>query len=141
MVSHDIKEVAYMADRIVVLSANPGRIRTVIENRLPRPRDLRSPEFLRLVDQLHDVITSTELPDVVVSTVAASVADDTIEPLPRAQGQRHRRARRPPRRARRQRGPVPARHAAPRRPSTAWCAWSRPRRCSTSSTRHAGWSC
>ena len=46
MVSHDPKEVAYMADRIVVLSANPGRIRTVIENRLPRPRDMRSPELL-----------------------------------------------------------------------------------------------
>ena len=46
MVSHDPKEVAYMADRIVVLSANPGRIRTVIENSLPRPRDMRSPEFL-----------------------------------------------------------------------------------------------
>ena len=33
MVSHDIKEVAYMADRIVVLSANPGRVRTVVESR------------------------------------------------------------------------------------------------------------
>jgi len=86
MVSHDPKEVAYMADRIVVLSANPGRIRTVIENRLPRPRDLRSPELLALVDQIHDVITSAELPDVVVSTVASSVADDTIEPLPLAKG-------------------------------------------------------
>ena len=37
MVSHDIGEVAYMADRIVVLSANPGRIRTIVENTLPRP--------------------------------------------------------------------------------------------------------
>src|SRR5947209_9681703 len=34
MVSHDIKEVAFLADRIVVLSANPGRIRTVIDNPL-----------------------------------------------------------------------------------------------------------
>ncbi len=86
MVSHDSKEVAYMADRIVVLSANPGRIRTVIGNQLPRPRDMRSPEFLALVDQIHDVITSAELPDVVVSTVAASVAGDAIEPLPQARG-------------------------------------------------------
>jgi NitT/TauT family transport system ATP-binding protein len=86
MVSHDPKEVAYMADRIVVLSANPGRIRTVIENRLARPRDLRSPEFLALVDQIHDVITSAELPDVVVSTIAGAVVDDAIEPLPQAKG-------------------------------------------------------
>jgi NitT/TauT family transport system ATP-binding protein len=86
MVSHDPKEVAYMADRIVVLSANPGRIRTAIDNRLPRPRDMRSPEFMALVDQIHDVITSTELPDVVVSTVASSVVEDAIEPLPLAKG-------------------------------------------------------
>ena len=64
MVSHDIKEVAYMADRIVVLGANPGVVRTIVENHLPRPRDYRSPELLRLVDQLHDVITGHELPDV-----------------------------------------------------------------------------
>jgi len=43
MVSHDIKEVAYMADRIVVMGANPGVVRTVVENRLPSPRDYRSP--------------------------------------------------------------------------------------------------
>ena len=85
MVSHDIKEVAYMADRIVVLSANPGRIRTIVENTLPRPRNTRSLEFLRLVDQLHDIITSAELPDIQVSTVEPSVEADIVEPLPCAQ--------------------------------------------------------
>ena len=85
MVSHDIKEVAFMADRIVVLSANPGRIRTIVENTLPRPRNTRSPEFLRLVDQLHDIITSAELPDIQVSTVEPSVETDIVEPLPCAQ--------------------------------------------------------
>ncbi len=85
MVSHDIKEVAYMANRIVVLSANPGRIRTIVENPLPRPRDMRSPEFLRLVDQLHDIITSAELPDISVTTVEPSMGVDMIEPLPYAQ--------------------------------------------------------
>src|SRR5450755_446963 len=63
LVSHDIKEVAFMADRIVVLSTNPGRVRKIVENRLPRPRDYRSPEVLRLVDQLHDIITGAEMPD------------------------------------------------------------------------------
>ena len=85
MVSHDIKEVAYMADRIVVLSANPGRVRTIVENALPRPRDTRSAEFLRLVDQLHDIITSTELPDVEVSAPEPSLLSDMVEPLPSAQ--------------------------------------------------------
>ena len=81
MVSHDIKEVAFMADRIVVLSANPGRVRTVVENRLPRPRDYRSPEVLRLVDQLHDIITGAEMPD---APPATEVAHETYEPLPDA---------------------------------------------------------
>ena len=81
MVSHDIKEVVYMADRIVVLSANPGQIRQVIDNRLPRPRDYRSPEFLQLVDQVHDVITHSELPD---SPRLPTGRGLTMEPLPEA---------------------------------------------------------
>jgi NitT/TauT family transport system ATP-binding protein len=76
MVSHDIKEVAYMADRIVVLDANPGRVRTVVENQLPRPRDYRSPELLQLVDRLHDVITGMEMPDV------AAPGAPAFEPIP-----------------------------------------------------------
>src|SRR5690349_20033842 len=63
MVSHDVKEVVVMATRIIVMGAKPGRIRRVIENRLPYPRDYRAPAFLRLVDVIHAVITETELPD------------------------------------------------------------------------------
>jgi NitT/TauT family transport system ATP-binding protein len=83
MVSHDIKEVAYMADRIVVLSANPGRVRTVVENRIPRPRDYRSPEVTRLVDQLHDIITGVEMPDPPPDSIPEDHA--TFEPLPDTQ--------------------------------------------------------
>ncbi len=75
LVSHDIKEVVTMADRIVVLSANPGRVRTVVENALPRPRDGRSPEVAALVDRLHDLITGHELPD-----------EPTAPPVPAATG-------------------------------------------------------
>ena len=82
MVSHDIKEVVYMADRIVILSKDPGRVRTVVENKLPRPRDYRSPEFLDLVDRLHELITGTELPDVPPAPPAAPAGP---EPLPEAQ--------------------------------------------------------
>ncbi|PWT88148.1 MAG: nitrate ABC transporter ATP-binding protein [Acidobacteria bacterium] len=77
MVSHDIKEVVYMADRIVVLSANPGSILKIIENKLPRPRDYRRPEFLALVDQLHDIITGHEMPD-----VPEEAQPEFYEPLP-----------------------------------------------------------
>jgi NitT/TauT family transport system ATP-binding protein len=80
MVSHDIKEVAYMADRIVVLDANPGRVRSVEEDALPRPRDLRSPALLAMVDRLHDVITGMEMPD----AAAAQVVSGAPEPIPDA---------------------------------------------------------
>jgi NitT/TauT family transport system ATP-binding protein len=75
LVSHDIKEVVTMADRIVVLSANPGRVRTVVENPLPRPRDGRSPEVLALVDRLHDLITGHELPDAAPAQPAPPAAE------------------------------------------------------------------
>lgn len=81
MVSHDTKEVSYMADRIVILGANPGRVRTVVDNPLPRPRDYRSPEFLRLVDQLHELITGHELPDLPSPPPREA---RTLEPLPEA---------------------------------------------------------
>ena len=79
MVSHDIKEVVYMADRIIVLGAHPGRIRTVMENPLSRPRDYRSLEFQRLVERLHDIISGHEMPDVAVEPV---MPPNFIEPLP-----------------------------------------------------------
>lgn len=72
-----------MADRIVVLSANPARVRTVVDNRLPRPRDYRSPEVLRLVDHLHDVITGAEMPDAPAEAAPES-EHAAFEPLPDA---------------------------------------------------------
>ena len=81
MVSHDIKEVVYMADRIVVFSANPGRIRMIVENKLARPRDYRTPDFLAMVDYLHDIITTNELPDTPPAAVTTP-SQPVFEPLP-----------------------------------------------------------
>ncbi len=67
-----------MADRIVVLGANPGRILSVIENTLPRPRDYRSWELLKLVDQIHDIITGSEMPDIPPTRAAGTY----LEPIP-----------------------------------------------------------
>lgn len=60
LVSHDIYEVASMADRILVLSKNPGKIHTLLENRIPRPRSPHSPAFLQLVQKLHDLYREIE---------------------------------------------------------------------------------
>jgi len=66
----------------VVLDANPGRVRTIVENTLPRPRDYRSPGLLQLVDRLHDIIAGMEMPDVAEDAAAPWV----FEPLPHAGG-------------------------------------------------------
>ncbi len=60
IVSHDIYEVTYMADRIIFLSANPARIHTNLENKIPRPRDYASSDFLNMVKTLHDIYKEVE---------------------------------------------------------------------------------
>ena len=82
MVSHDVKEVVFMATRIVVMAAKPGRVRRIIENPLPYPRDYRSPAFQRLVDEIHAIITEIEMPDHPVAEVARR--KPAWEPLPDA---------------------------------------------------------
>ena len=81
MVSHDIKEVVTMADRVVVLGTNPGRVLKILDNALPRPRDQRSSDFLQMVDQVHEVIAGHEMPDLVP---AAGGKAPVLEPLPSA---------------------------------------------------------
>lgn len=86
MVSQSIREALLMADRVAVLSGSPGTLRTIVDVPLPRPRDSRSPEFMKLVDHIHDIITSAELPDVLVTVPVPSASkDDQIEPLPMVQ--------------------------------------------------------
>jgi NitT/TauT family transport system ATP-binding protein len=81
MVSHDIKEVVFMADRIIVLGgAHPAQVRKVVQNDLPRPRDYRAPECLQLVDHLHDIITGSELPDVPAGPTPRE--HGFVEPIP-----------------------------------------------------------
>ena len=56
LVTHDIAESVALADRVIVMSARPGRIISDIKVQLPRPRDIRQlrnlPEFHNLVGQI-----------------------------------------------------------------------------------------
>lgn len=51
-VTHDIDEAVYLADRIVVFSALPGRIREIIPAVSGRPRDRTSLDFVRLREKV-----------------------------------------------------------------------------------------
>jgi NitT/TauT family transport system ATP-binding protein/sulfonate transport system ATP-binding protein len=44
-VTHSVEEAVLLADRVLVMSAGPGRIENDIRIDLPRPRDVSSPEF------------------------------------------------------------------------------------------------
>ncbi len=84
MVSHDIKEVVYLADRIVILGDSPSYIRKIIKNPLKRPRDYRAKESLELVDSIHDIITNVIIPDEEVTVSSKQVEYDgkLFESLP-----------------------------------------------------------
>jgi len=64
-VTHNIEEAVFLADRMVVMSPSPGRIKAVLDVDLPRPRDILSPEFNRWRGLLYNLIT----PDVVEETI------------------------------------------------------------------------
>jgi NitT/TauT family transport system ATP-binding protein len=56
MVTHSIDEAVYLADRIVALSARPGRIVKIETIDLPRPRNRKEPEFYGWVDEIYSLI-------------------------------------------------------------------------------------
>ena len=66
-ITHDLDEAIYLADRILVLKANPGEVQELIEVPVPHPRNpdqLLSPEFLatkkRLEELIHPPTTDTD---------------------------------------------------------------------------------
>jgi ABC-type nitrate/sulfonate/bicarbonate transport system ATPase subunit len=56
LVTHDIDEAIYMSDRIVIMTARPGRIERTIDVQLERPRLRNSEDFLRLRGQILELL-------------------------------------------------------------------------------------
>jgi NitT/TauT family transport system ATP-binding protein len=60
-ITHQIDEAVYLSDRVLVMSARPGRILADIEIEIPRPRDLavkHSVDFLAYVDRIWKLLES-----------------------------------------------------------------------------------
>jgi NitT/TauT family transport system ATP-binding protein len=80
IVTHNIEEAVLLADRVVVLGANPGRILAEVRIDLERPRDRRAPTFELLVDQLYGLLTGRETVGAAPEPAAAPIS----RPLPSA---------------------------------------------------------
>ncbi len=86
MVTHNIEEAVLLADRILVLGTNPGRIQADMVNPLPRPRRRRTPDFDELVDQIYRMMTRRSAADEQPATVGGGGPAGTVSdtPLPQA---------------------------------------------------------
>src|SRR5438045_8401406 len=54
-VTHDIEEAVYLGDRVVVLSARPGRIKQEVQIDLPRPRGLEVKKSIKCHEYRHQI--------------------------------------------------------------------------------------
>jgi len=55
-VTHSIVEAAFLADRIVLMTARPGRVKRELTVSIPRPRDRTSEDFIALYRDVDSVL-------------------------------------------------------------------------------------
>lgn len=62
MVSHNVEEAVFMADRVIVMSPRPGRVIGEVKIELPRPREehLRDPVYFGLVDEVVELLEKSK---------------------------------------------------------------------------------
>lgn len=79
LVTHNIEEAVLMADRIILLDSDPGRIRAEVSITIPRPRNPKEEAFKNLIDQVYTLMTTREYkrkrpPEVVLTDRLPNVA-------------------------------------------------------------------
>jgi NitT/TauT family transport system ATP-binding protein len=79
VVSHNIEEAVMMADRIIILSSDPGRIRSEYVIDVPRPRNADSAQVRALIDEVYGLMTMRPAP---AAAVLATVAPHLDYRLP-----------------------------------------------------------
>jgi NitT/TauT family transport system ATP-binding protein len=82
-ITHDLEEAVYLADRILVLDAHPGRVRELLEVPVPRPRtpeQFMSPPFLAVRRHLEQLIhPRPSSPERALPVVRMTAAGDDVE--------------------------------------------------------------
>ena len=67
LVTHDIDESVYTGDRVIVLTAGPGRVRADVPVDLPQPRDQittkERPEFTHLRGEVSRLVRGVRAPE------------------------------------------------------------------------------
>jgi NitT/TauT family transport system ATP-binding protein len=55
-VTHDVDEAVFLADKVVVMEKNPGRVKEVVPINLERPRKRESAEFLKIQEEVMEAL-------------------------------------------------------------------------------------
>jgi NitT/TauT family transport system ATP-binding protein len=80
IVTHNIEEAVLLADRVIVLGKNPGRIRSDFEIGLPQPRDRKSPRFVEYVDYIYKIMTQPAVDHALIAPEQAAPAARAPKP-------------------------------------------------------------
>jgi NitT/TauT family transport system ATP-binding protein len=91
-ITHQINEAVYLADRVVVMSARPGRVKGIFHIPFDRPRGLglkRDPKFLELEDAIWKLIEEEAGKLGIVSTESEAAPANDGSPIPYSGGGLH----------------------------------------------------
>ncbi len=84
IVTHNIEEGVFLADRVIILGSNPGRVRGEVVIDLPRSHDRTSDRFKALVDYIYTVMTNPDAEVTSAAPVAVPVSSTPRSPYARA---------------------------------------------------------
>lgn len=55
-ITHNVEEAVYLSERLMVLTNKPTKVKEILDNKLPRKRDVTSEDFIALRNQVTELI-------------------------------------------------------------------------------------